>query len=685
MSALAARAPLAAAVPPGWVEPPRFRKNTRYPDSDVRRVREVIRFSALVPFFEDRLRKRTGRRLEGMTIEAMLVAMLCAASDRRAMHFTEISEVLHHRLSDRMRDELGVTRPRPPVVPADAPRPVKDEALAANEAAVKQVRDLFHRMLAPIDPSPNPKNAVLDPTAFAQRTKARAERLPPEERGRRQALLDWTANRLLEATWLTLPRSVRKAWKGSLVQDATYLKCWAQPNKKNPDGTLRWISCDADAGWYIRTGDHYSDGTQGHDKIKYGYEAELAILGADSPDDLQAFPKLVMGLTVKAPGLDPAGHALAVLGDISRRHELFDPATGAAFPDGTHPDGPAPDPHPIGWLAVDRAYSNTDAQDWALPVRALGYRPVIDYRADQLGLQGSHLGMLLVEGRWYSPSMPTALIDASKDHKIVRKDGTRKIDEALYRRRIAERRHYEIRLGPANADGDRRASCQAASTPSGSLRSLVKCAQEPGSLVPQKRFDGRPVMPLLVTTAGAVPKICQATTVTIHAGVHAKHQQDLVYESPEWNGVYHSLRNSIEGENAHAKDTATYGVEEAKRRRVRGVAATTLLTAFMIAAENLRKIAAFYDRADWSPDGSMTITRPTKQRARRRVHTTLGEHRPRPPRFRVADPADGTARGRRTHDPAAPPPGSLNDPPDTPADPVDEPRRRAARKRRDTA
>ena len=672
MTALDERAPLANPIPPGYVEPPRFSTSTTYPDGDVRRVRQVIRYSGLVTFFEQRLSRRTGRHLEGLTIEAMLVGMLVAACDRRPMHLSEFSDVLHHRLSDRMRAELGVTRRRPPVAPADASRAAKDKALAQGEAADKQIRDLFHRMLAPIDPSPKPKNRVLDPTVFA----AKVKKLPPEERGRRQALLDWTANRLLEATWLTLPRNVRNAWKGSLVQDATYLKCWAQPNKKNPDGTLRWMSSDPDAGWYIRTGDHYSDGSQGHDKIKYGYEAELAILGADDPADLQAFPNLVMGFTIKAPGLDPAGHALAILGEIGRRHELFDPSTGAALPDGTHPDGPAPDAHPTGWLAVDRAYSNNDAENWALPVRALGYRPVMDYRADQLGLQGSHLGMLLVEGRWYSPSMPQALIDATKDHKIARKDGTVKIDEALYRLRIAERRHYEIRLGPRDANGDRRASCLAASTPSGKLRALVRCAQAPPSLIPQSRLDGRPVMPLLLTPAGAVPKICQSTTVTIHEGVHAKHQQDLVYESPAWNGVYHSLRNGIEGENAHAKDTGTYGLEEAKRRRVRGLAATTLLVAFTLAGENLRKIAAFFDKADWSDDGSMTVTRPKKKRARRRVHTTLGDHRPRPPRTRTTEPAEKTARGRRTFDPAAPPP-------DTPPDPGSSPRRQAARKRRD--
>lgn len=534
MTALAARAPLASAAPPGHRPPPRFRTSTRYDDSDVLRVREIIGLSRLVPFFETRLARATGRRMEGLTVEAMLVAMLCAACDRRAMHLAEREQ----------------------------------------NSAVKQVERLFHRMLAPIDPSPYPKNRVLDPTAFAKKIKP----MPQHEQDRRFDLLNWVANRLLEATLLALPDKVRKAWNGSLVQDATYLKVWAQFNKKNPDGTLRWMSSDPDAGWYIRHGDHYSNGTQGRDKIKLGMEAELAVMGPDDPARRQAFPNLVVAMALKAPGLDPAGMSVRILTELSRRHLLADPETGEAFPPGAHPDGPAPAPHPTGWLAVDRAYSNADAAKWALPVRALGYRPVIDYRDDHLGLQGSDQGMILVEGRWYSPAMPKALVDATKHCKV---DHT--IDETLYRLRINERQQYEIRLGKPNADGDRRAACPAASTPSNKLRAVARCNEKADSLPNQHAFDARPVLTLPLTVAGAVPKICRATTVTLRAATHAKHQQDLAYESPEWSRVYHLLRNTVEGENAHAKDTATHGIEEAKRR-VRGIAANTLLVAFMIAS-----------------------------------------------------------------------------------------------------
>ncbi len=42
--------------------------------------------------------------------------------------------------------------------------------------------------------------------------------------------------------------------------------------------------------------------------------------------------------------------------------------------------------HPAGFLAADRAYSNAKPEDFQLPVRALGYRPVYDYKINQLGV-----------------------------------------------------------------------------------------------------------------------------------------------------------------------------------------------------------------------------------------------------------------------------------------------------------
>ena len=46
----------------------------------------------------------------------------------------------------------------------------------------------------------------------------------------------------------------------------------------------------------------------------------------------------------------------------------------------------------------------------------------MDYRADQLGIQASTGGALLVEGTWYCPALPGPLITATtrlRDHAIT--------------------------------------------------------------------------------------------------------------------------------------------------------------------------------------------------------------------------------------------------------------------------
>lgn len=72
-------------------------------------------------------------------------------------------------------------------------------------------------------------------------------------------------------------------------------------------------------------------------------------------------------------------------------------------------------------------------------------------------------GAILVEGTWYSPSMPKLLIDATEDYR------NHLIDEATYKQRLAARDPYRlVANGDFDADGFRRwfAPCSAPSPPS---------------------------------------------------------------------------------------------------------------------------------------------------------------------------------------------------------------------------
>ena len=62
---------------------------------------------------------------------------------------------------------------------------------------------------------------------------------------------------------------------------------------------------------------------------------------------------------------------------------------------------------------------------------------------------------------------------------------------------------------------------------------------------------------------------------------------------PSRHGVYATLRNSVEGMNGLIKDGAHEAVDDPERRRIRGLAAQSVLLSFQLFAANLRKIEEF--------------------------------------------------------------------------------------------
>nr|WSZ15947.1 hypothetical protein OH837_22780 [Streptomyces canus] len=54
---------------------------------------------------------------------------------------------------------------------------------------------------------------------------------------------------------------------------------------------------------------------------------------------------------------------------------------------------------------------------------------------------------------------------------------------------------------------------------------------------------------------------------------------------PEWQKIYFRLRNSVEGYNGYAKNPLAEGIEAAGSRRIRGIAAQTILLAFQLAQD----------------------------------------------------------------------------------------------------
>ena len=264
----------------------------------------------------------------------------------------------------------------------------------------------------------------------------------------------------------------------------------------------------------------------------------------------KVLPALVLGMALDKPGYRPAANGVKILSGLRRR--------------GYKP----------GYLAGDRAYNNSKPEEWQLPVRAMGYKPVYDYTVDQLGKQAETHGAILVEGTWYCPSMPQPLIDATSDLYAGR------IDRATWAERIAARKaHRLVPKQHEDGEGHQRQMCPAEA-------GKVQCLLKPRSL------GNDPRLPLLDPEPNPIGpyKVCRQRSVTMAPAEGAKHWQPLNYGTPEWQKIYFRLRNSVEGYNGFAKNPLAEAIEQAGSRRIRGIAAQTVLLVFQLAHANQRKI-----------------------------------------------------------------------------------------------
>jgi hypothetical protein len=509
---------------------------------------------------ETALARRTGRP-RALPVRAVLAGLLLLAMDDRPLHLTRVTDLLFRRLTPASRTLLGVTGTA--------------TSRRAFLAAYRRVRYCFHMTCSAADPSPLPKNRCLTP---AELTAASREMTPGEAKAARNRL-EIFINALVEASISVLGPAERAAFDGGTGLDATAVPLFS----RGPSRRTGLSASDPDGGWYIREGDHRdAEDHKGkrRTRIAWALEATIATM-ARAPGSMPSHPNLALGLALTRPGEDPGGTGARVLASVASRG------------------------HRPGYLGADRAYSAARPESFHLPVRALGYSPVMDYRIDQLGIQASSGGALLVEGTWSCPAMPGPLIEATTGHRSAA------ITKDLYAARIAARSPYRLKRkdGP-DPDGYQRLSCPA----SGSHPRLI-CPLRETSLAPR---DGRAK---ILDAPADPPRICRQSAITIAPDAGARHRQDLPFASPAWQDRYATLRNTIEGLNGFVKDPAREALAQPARRRVRGITACALFTALLLMAANLRKIRG------WRAHTDQQQTTATAKRARRR-RTSLRDHQP---------------------------------------------------------
>jgi hypothetical protein len=520
---------------------------------------ELIDRSGKAPVIEAALAHHTGRR-RPLPARAVLAGLLCLALDDRPLFLTEATRLLFCQLSPASRRLLGVTGAA--------------TGRRGFLAAYRRVRYCFHAILSVMDPSPLPKNRRLTPGQLA----AKARKMNPgQARAARQRLEDFI-NSLIEASVLVLTEEERAASDGGTGLDATPVPLFS----RGPSKHTGLCASDPDGGWYVREGDHRDhEGNTGKPlrKLAWALEATIATT-ARPPGSLPSHPNLAIGLAMTRPGEDPGGTGARVLASAAARG------------------------HKAGWLGYDRAYTQALPERFHLPARALGYKPVMDYRADQLGIQASSGGALLAEGSWYCPALPEPLITATADLRdhLIGTEG--------YQARVAARGPYQLKRkdGP-DADGYQRLSCPATGD-----HPRLMCPLRQASLTPR---DGRAKV---LQPPADPPRLCRQAAITIAPDIGARYRQDLPYGTPAWHERYATLRNTIEGLNGYAKDPAHEALAQPARRRVRGIAAQSLFTALLLIAANIRKIRA------WRAMTESDKTRITGRAQRRR--TSLRDYLP---------------------------------------------------------
>ena len=522
------------------VAPPIPPTHLAIPDATVRWSQQLLREAGLVEMIE--LWRREDQRAPGgrpraFTVEPVLVAMVLAARLNQPLQASTLTSILFRQISDSARAGLDV-----PGAPADT-----DEV--GWHAVYERVRSRLHSILDTVDPSTLPKNRRLPPEEFSERTKDLAEVVVAERFER----LHQFVNTLLATSVSCLDEETRKRWTGSVALDATVVPAWARPERKGPTGDVVVHSADPDAAWYKR---EYNGRTE---RLIWGYEASIAVMCADAgaPAD---FPKLVIGMApLHRPHVQPGANGISAL----RAARALSPA---------------------GFLAADRAYPNEKPENFQLMARAMGYRPVWDYRIDQLGRATSYKGAIQVEGSWYCPMMMPKLIAAELDFR----NGM--ISEEERDRRIESRRAFQLRPhGLPDSDGHQRFMCPAAHT-----APTARCELKPASM--GRRAAGKVLIPVTAAHANLMPDVCAQQTLSIPPEIGAKFAQTFPFRSSEWVAQY-GTRSTVEGVNGSVKSPTHEALEAADRRRIRGVAAQTVFAAFLLFAMNLRRIERYEDVA----------------------------------------------------------------------------------------
>lgn len=537
-----------------------------------------------------------GGRPSAISAEAVIVAFLLLASDRRALLIRDAAKLLHHRISDTMRSELGIAQPAPWFISKHT------AALTWEE----NVRSTFRRHILDVM-DPFPTNRYTSKTMLQTQQTVLAH--DPINAEIKKARLDEFMNRFVRMTYREQPRDIRRrAKRMDLTIDQTFItpptyKGYSRKHLAEDVETERRAieegraitpgPVDPYAGWYPKSGTRPdikphrgvvdltspSNPGEGTD-LEWGWTLNLAARVDSTMPDESMFPRIIAAATLSLPNIGVSEEAVA----------LMRSALG--------------DDNVAGVVDADKAYfANAVPERLHCPTRSLGYMPSTDYRVNRIGQpRASIKGALFIDGRLYCPSTPKHLTSAVADVRA----GT--IDDATFQLRRDERKHFQLRVKQkADANGTARVQC-----PARGLSPSVTCpiVQMHESATRNK------VRPHVDEAPDFLDEVClKAHGITVDTHELMRDEQAFEYGSPEWQQFHTHARQSIESTNAQMKDATGSDLDEPHRRRARGFAAAAFFSTILITTFNIAKIAVFlHDRRQRQIQGSVDRDKPTARR-----------------------------------------------------------------------
>ena len=570
-------------------------RNSVFPDEDVQAALNAMRVGGIPQMLEtwqQMDRAGAGGRPAVLSLEALLVAMLLLRNEQAPQLTTELSNVFYQRLSPASREALGLGAVRR-----------ADTWKVESQKWYDRAEATLHRLLALVDPYPARRQLMNTAERDYQRSLRDADTM-----ALRRARLDWLCNAILDMSIRELPEHARAAWQGDISIDQTKLpavssrgrRAWKRKNGVGQGAEPDSLIMEMDADWYNHAPDYrgQDDGRERARANTWGYALNIAVMVPSQPTNDPAaplpFPTLAVGMKLSTPIVDNvADDTVAMLASIVDRG------------------------YPAGRVTGDKDYfAKQKPENLALPVRALGYSPVTDYRVadddrhSSLGVQGHVGGALIVEGRMYCPAMPTGLVNATKDRNAG------KISDDIYLRRVEEQRPlYEVqRKEKPDEHGAYPVQC-----PALGLSPTVTCPLR--RINPKAADRARPD----ITRPPAHPdRICTMSSVKVAPDHNVRYLQHLRYGTREWRNVYGSDRSDIERYNSIIKDKGKENLENTALRRTRGFAAAALFAALAMASAN-RRLIRTWAKNEATKASSVEVRRRTKS------PTSLQNYRPRLP------------------------------------------------------